>query len=343
MAGVVRARAPLRLGLAGGGTDVSPYCDRYGGNVLNVTISLFAYATIAPARGPTRLRALDLDRELAFDGEAPAEAGPLLLHAGVYRRMVREFNGGAPLAIEVVTHCEAPPGSGLGSSSAVVVAMVEAYRDYLRLPLGKYDVARLAYEIERVDLKLNGGKQDQYAATFGGFNFMEFYEHGRVIVNPLRIPEATVAELEASLVLYATGVSRDSAVIIDEQAARIEGADAGSLEATHRLKADAVEMKEHLLRGNIPAVAAVLERSWAAKKRLAHKISNDGIEHIRETGLGAGAYAGKVSGAGGGGVIMFLVDPARRPAVLKALAGMPGGVLACHLTERGSMAWRLPA
>ena len=166
----VRARVPLRLGLAGGGTDLSPYCDEYGGAVLNTTIDRYAYAFIEPsADGLVHFVAPDLEFEESFppDLDALAEAR-LVLHAGVARRMLTQFGDGRLPAIRVTSYVDAPPGSGLGSSSALVVALVEAFTAWLSAPLGPYDVARVAFEVERIDLGLAGGKQDQYAATFGG-------------------------------------------------------------------------------------------------------------------------------------------------------------------------------
>jgi len=170
----IRSRAPLRLGLAGGGTDVSPYSDEFGGAVLNATIDRYAFAFIEPSPdGHIHFIASDLESDERFPLDLDALSGAsLVLHAAVYRRMIRDFGGGRPLAVRVQTSVDAPPGSGLGSSSALVVALVEAFRALLDLPLGPYEVAHLAYEIERVDLGLSGGKQDQYAATFGGVNYI---------------------------------------------------------------------------------------------------------------------------------------------------------------------------
>jgi D-glycero-alpha-D-manno-heptose-7-phosphate kinase len=338
----IRARAPLRLGLAGGGTDVSPYCNDYGGYVLNAAISLYAYATIEPAPpGKVIFRATDLGEEIILDADPDMSLkGPLQLHRGVYRRFIREFNNGQPLDIILSTHSDAPPGSGLGSSSTVVVAMVEALQKRLKLSLDEYEIARLAFEIERRDLKLNGGRQDQYAATFGGVNFMEFYDDQKVVVNPLRVQETIMAELEASLVLYFTGVSRDSAAIIDEQTRGVENGASRSLDAMHTLKEDAVQMKQKLLRGDIRGIATLLGHSWQTKKQLSELIANPAIDRVYDIAVKAGAYSGKISGAGGGGFMMFLVDPARRPEVCRALSREGGKVQTAHFASERAIAWR---
>jgi D-glycero-alpha-D-manno-heptose-7-phosphate kinase len=337
----VRARAPLRLGLGGGGTDVSPFSSEYGGLVLNVTISKYAHVTIAP-RDDGLVEIVAADREICWNGPA-AEALPpvkgLELHTGVYNRIVKDFWRNEPLSISVTTHSEAPPGSGLGSSSTMVVALVRAFCEYLTLPLGEYDIAHLAYEIERVDLGLAGGKQDQYTAAFGGLNFMEFYGD-RVIVNPLRIKQEHRAELESSLVLFFTGVSRESANIIDEQVQNVRTGNENSVQAMHDLKAEAVHMKEAILKGDFDALALAMRKSWEAKKKMAHKISNDRINEIYNAAMNEGARAGKVSGAGGGGFMMFIVDPVKRPQVIRCLEQFSGYVSTCTFVEQGAHAWR---
>jgi D-glycero-alpha-D-manno-heptose-7-phosphate kinase len=336
----VRARVPLRLGLAGGGTDLSPYCDEYGGAVLNVTIDRYAYAFVEPAAGDRlHLVAPDLDLEETFAPDlAEIDRAHLRLHAGVLRRFLTQFQRGSVPPMRITSFVDAPPGSGLGSSSALVVALVEAFRRYFDVPLGPYDVAHMAFEIERLELQLAGGKQDHYAAAFGGINFIEFLAHDRVIVNPLRISPATMNELELSLVICFSGVSRASELIIaEQQRGLIEGK--AAVAHMHQLKADALEMKDALLRGDIPRLAATLNRSWEAKKRTASGVSTAGIDALFDTAMGAGAMGGKVSGAGGGGFMMFVVPPARRVAVIHALRQAGGTASGIHLTMDGAESW----
>ena len=338
-----RARAPLRLGLAGGGTDLSPYCDQYGGAVLNCTIARYAHAFISPATdGRVHFVARDVGVSESFDlAPAASNAARLGIHGGVYRRMMRDFNHGAMLPLTITTYVDAPPGSGLGSSSALVVALVEAFRTLLALPLGPYDVAHLAYEIERIDLRLAGGKQDQYAAAFGGANFIEFLANDRVIVNPLRVPEAFINELEASLVTCFTGVSRRSEQIIEEQQRRMGAVPDAATDSLHRLKQDAIDMKQALLRGNVPAMAAILNRSWIAKKETAAGISTELIEALFKTAMENGALAGKISGAGGGGFMMLIVPPEERLTLIAALNAAGGTAGPVHFTMRGAEGWNV--
>ena len=340
---VFRARAPLRLGLAGGGTDVSPYSDVHGGCVLNATIDLYAQAIIEPRDdGRVCFRATDRLEEVLLDAETDMpDADPLRLHRGIHRRVVRQFNGGKPLSCTLTTFADAPAGSGLGTSSTMVVAILQAYAEWLNLGLGEYELARLAFEIEREDLKMSGGKQDQYAAAFGGFNFIEFGAEGRVLVNPLRIKEWVVNELEASTVLYYTGQSRESAAIIQKQIDNTERADVRSIEAMHALKHDAVSMKEAILRGDLKGYANILGRSWVAKKQMAQGISNAMIDGVYDAALAAGALSGKISGAGGGGFMMFFVPPEHRMQLIQRLAQFEGQVMNFHFTPVGAQSWTL--
>ncbi|MDC0580249.1 dehydrogenase [Bacteroidia bacterium] len=317
---IIRSKAPLRLGLAGGGTDVSPYADLHGGSILNATINMFAYTTIIPKNdGKIHLEAQDIN---AFeDLEATTylkPTGTLALLKGVYNRMVKDFIK-KPLSFEMYTSVDAPPGSGLGSSSTLVVSIIGAFAEWCNIPLGEYDIAHLAYEIERIDLGLNGGRQDQYAATFGGFNFMEFYANDKVIVNPLRIKQKYAAELENNLVLFYMGTNRESAGIIDQQTANISKNNIDAIEATHRLKNQSVKMKEVILMGNMNAIGEVMHYGWESKKMMASGITNPEIDAIYETAMQNGATGGKISGAGGGGFFFFYCPSVSRMGLIKSL------------------------
>jgi D-glycero-alpha-D-manno-heptose-7-phosphate kinase len=248
---IIRSKAPLRFGLAGGGTDVSPFCDQHGGAVLNATIDMHAYCTIeATDNDKIAFHAADRDQYEEFPAGEPLPLDDgLILHQAVSNRIVQQFNEGQPLSFRMTTYSDAVPGSGLGSSSTLVVAMVKAFVEWLNLPLGDYDIAQLAFQIERVDANLSGGRQDQYAATFGGINFIEFYDQERVIVNPLRVKRWVINELENSFVLFYTGSSRESAKIIDEQIKNTKEKNKRSVDAMLELKTDAVAMKESLLKG----------------------------------------------------------------------------------------------
>jgi D-glycero-alpha-D-manno-heptose-7-phosphate kinase len=346
---IIRAKAPLRLGLAGGGTDIANYYNRYGGYVMNATIDMYAYCTIEPLENENiQFIAADIGKIEEYDAKEQLcgiESTALPLHIGIYNRIISDFVK-KPLSFRMTTYSDAPPGSGLGSSSTMVVAIIKAFEEWLNLPLGEYDIASLACKIEREDLNLAGGMQDQYAATFGGFNFMEFYANDRVIVNPLRLKRWIRNELEASLVLYYTGVSRESANIIKEQIQHTEKGDK-NIESMHELKTQAVFMKEALLKGNFKGFSDCLQNGWLAKKNAASSISNPFLDELYQYAIDNGAESAKISGAGGGGFMMIYCNPCRRITLINALkerhngTSMAGMVLTPSFTEIGSQAWTL--
>jgi D-glycero-alpha-D-manno-heptose-7-phosphate kinase len=340
---IVRARAPLRLGLAGGGTDVSPYCDVYGGYVLNATLDRYAYAVIKTLDEPVvRFVATDQQSEKVKAVTEPLVLnGRLDLHKAVYNHMIQHHNGGQPIPLELSTFCDAPAGSGLGSSSTLVVVMIRAFAELLNLPLDDYTIAHLAYKIERVDCGLQGGRQDQYSATFGGFNFMEFYAEDRAVINPLRIKNWIICELEASLVLFYTGVSRESAKIIADQSNNVKSGSIDAMSAMHGIKNEALVMKECLLKGDFSGIVESMRQGWESKKRSAKTVSNPHIEEIYNAAIASGAVAGKVSGAGGGGFMMFFVPTERRMDVIRTLNNFKGQVSNCHFTKHGTQAWKI--
>lgn len=332
----------MRIGLAGGGTDVSPYADLYGGAILNATVSLYAYANIElRTDGKIVIHAQDRGEEIELASTEQLEIdGTLDLAKGVYNRIVRDYVK-KPLSFTLTTYVDAPPGSGLGSSSTLVVAILGAFTEWFNLPLGEYDLAHLAYQIERQDLAMAGGRQDQYAATFGGFNFMEFYDEDKVIVNPLRIKQDYMHELEACTILYYTNTSRLSSKIIETQTKNVEDKNEKSVEAMHKLKEQAVMMKEAILMGELNRMGEILDFGWQYKKQMAKGISNPEIDNIYESAIQAGASGGKVSGAGGGGFIMFYCPGTKKHNVMRMLADMDGRTRRFNFTEAGLTTWKI--
>ncbi|MES1220296.1 MAG: dehydrogenase [Bacteroidota bacterium] len=338
---IYRSKAPLRIGLAGGGTDVSPYSDLYGGAILNATLSVYASASIEPLeQGGIIMKAIDQQQEQNFEwnNELPID-GKLDLLKGVYNRIQKDY-GINKTNFRLSTFVEAPAGSGLGTSSTLVVAIVGAFVEMLRLPLGEYEIAHYAYDIERKDLNLAGGKQDQYAATFGGINYMEFYGDN-VVVNPLRIKQQYLFELENNLLLYYTATTRESAKIIERQSKNVLNKKEDPIEAMHQLKEQAKLMKEALLKGRIHEIGEILDFGFQQKRKMAEGISNAFLDEIYETAKAAGATGGKISGAGGGGFMIFYCPGTTKYAVSKALERFNGHNFKYQFVKHGLQTWTI--
>lgn len=339
---IVRSKAPLRLGLAGGGTDVSPFSDIYGGCILNATISLYAYCDIVP-RQDGKIIFITEDRGERFESVSKRELpmdGNLDLIKAIYNRVIKDFDLPAQ-SFELHTFVDAPAGSGLGTSSTLVVAVLGAFVQWLSLPLAEYDIASLAYSIEREDLCLAGGKQDQYAATFGGFNFMEFYSDNKVIVNPLRIKDKIINELSRNIVLFYTSTSRDSAAIIERQQKNVISNNTKSIDAMQQLKKQAVLMKEALLKNDLDKIGDILNLGWEYKRQMASGISTNLFEDVYRAALEAGARGGKISGAGGGGYIFFYCPDCVRYKVIDVLNNFGGKVRRFEFTKEGLQTWQM--
>ena len=340
---IVRSKAPLRISLAGGGTDVSPYPEERGGAVLNCTIDKYAYATLAhdPA-GRTGVTVRSLDYNLSVNYEKPEDLvynGELDLVKSAIKVLSPNGAGEMPAgSLELFLHSDAPPGTGLGSSSTMCVALVGAFQRWLRQPWTAYQVAELAYRIERVELGYRGGRQDQYAAAFGGFNFIEFGRDA-TIVNPLRIPPEVLNELAYRLLLCYTGTGHYSNDIIERQQRSYQDRvpdTVAALDATKRL---AVEMKNHLVQGQLDEMGRLLDEGWQLKKKFTEGISNAQIDLFYDRARSAGALGGKLVGAGGGGYILLFCDAARRAEVARAVQGAGGRVVDFSLTSEGVQTW----
>ena len=336
----IRAKAPLRISFCGGGTDVSPYPEERGGCVLSVTIDKYAWASLSP-RSDAQIEIASLDYglrrsypngPLAFDGELDLAKGVLNHFRGI--------RGGLPSGVGVFTHSDAPPGSGLGSSSTMVVTLVGGVAQWLGVPLTHYEIAETTYKIERLDVKLSGGRQDQYAATFGGFNFIEFFAD-HTIVTPLRIPRDIVNELEYHLLLVYTGGTRISARIVDTQRARYRRGETSAVSALDRLRALATELKNLLLRGRLDDFGRLLHDAWEAKKQLAEPITNATIDTLYDAARHAGALGGKILGAGGGGHLLIYCPIEAKHAIAGQMERHGGRVVPFAFEWRGLQTWRV--
>jgi len=329
------------VSFAGGGTDVPPFPALEGGAVLSATISSFAYSTLRPRHDNlVTVQSLDyglsvnfgIDDPVVFDGELDlpkAAIARVMSHAGARRSS----------GFDLFLHTNAPPGSGLGSSSAVVVCVVGVVAEHCGLDLTSYEIAELACLLEREDLHISGGLQDQYAATFGGFNFMEF-TGDEVLVNPLRIQESTVRELEHNMLLAYTGRTRFSDHIIEDQVQRFV---AGEPEAVKGLRAQrdlAIEMKRLLLRGEVNEFGVMLGEAWRQKRRMSDRISTPLIDEAVDVALKSGALGGKVTGAGGGGYMLFCCEFERRHLVAESLIKIGLTVSEFSFSKKGVTTWR---
>lgn len=333
-----RAKAPLRISFAGGGTDVPPYPEREGGCVLNATIDSFAWGSLRSRNdGSIKLESVDLgvcleykaDDKMLLDGQLD------LVKAALTRLEAKNSQG-----FDIFLKSDAPPGSGLGSSSALMVALVGLVRELKNLPLTDYEIAQLAYAIEREDIGILGGLQDQYAATFGGFNFIEFYKD-RVIVNPLRISPDIVNELEHNLLLCYTGITRRSDRIIEDQTQRFEQGNPEALTALSEQKQLAIDMKNALLRRRLDDFGDLLHCAWQAKRRMSSKISNPVIDELYEIARKHGALGGKITGAGGGGYMLFYCCFERKHSVAEAMRKMGAAPVDFAFEARGLQTWRI--
>ena len=344
---IVRSRAPLRLGLAGGGTDLPAFSDIYGGSVLNATVNYYAHCTIKGNKDNKIIfnaTDLNISDEIKIGDEVKL-TGSLPLHRATYKKFLEKFDLKAD-SITVSSFSDVPPGSGLGSSSTLVVSIIKAFSEWFEISLGNYDIAKLAFEIERIDLSLSGGKQDQYAASFGGFNFMEFKNDGNVIINPLQIKNEIIDELTEHIILYYSGMSRSAAEIsdgiIEEQNKNVEEKLNNSLEAMKITKQISYDMKDALIKGDILRMGKLMNYSWEQKKLTAKNVSNSQLDEIFRLAIDNKAIACKLSGAGGGGFSIFLVDPLDRHEFIRYLQSYSKGfILNINFSLIGCKSWRL--
>ena len=333
----VFSKAPLRMALAGGGTDLEPYYTRYGGFVLNATIDQYAYCKIEPSR-EWCFKSIDLGIEEKHNLWNNVEYidSKLKLLINSYQYLTKDVEREP---VKITTYVEAPPGSGLGSSSALVVALIAAIAEYYNVPLGEYDMAEYAIEIERKICDLPGGKQDQFAAAFGGFNFMEFLKDGRTIVNPLRLNQKTQNMMELSTVLYYVGKPRKDSRVIENTAKGLVDSKT-VLNATHEIRNACINYKRSLLMGNFNMISELMETYWRMKLETNPHVASPEILDSYDYARKNGATAAKISGAGGGGHMVLFTEFEERHRLISALKNKEGRVVPFKFVNHGVDVWR---
>jgi D-glycero-alpha-D-manno-heptose-7-phosphate kinase len=335
------------MALAGGGTDLEPYWSKYGGVVLNGTIDQYAYCKIEPCvcnhEKCWSFKSVDLGIEERHDfystpfmqGEYVDSDLQLLVNTYQYLTAKTDRH-----PVKITTYVEAPPGSGLGSSSALVVALVSAIAEYHKIPLGEYDIAEYAVEIERNICNMPGGKQDQFAAAFGGFNFTEFLQDGRTIVNPLRLNYKTQNMMELSTVLYYVGKPREDSRVIENTAKGLVD-DEVVLNATHKIKNACIEYKRSLLTGDMKRISELMETYWRSKLETNPNVASPEILESYDYALQNGATGAKISGAGGGGHMVLFTEFENRHKLITALKDKGvGRVVPFKFVKHGVDVWR---
>jgi len=333
----IRARAPLRVSYAGGGTDVPPYPGLMGGVVLSSTIQNYAYCSITP-RSDDKISVTREDQDVRYGPETLQD-----LKGGgeveFVRAVAKRF--GTDQGFDASLRYDALPGTGLGSSSALCVSLIGAFREWKGNSMTDYDIANLAYDVERKDVGIPGGMQDQYASTFGGFNLIEFKKEAN-IVNALRIKRETLNELEYNSLLCFTGTTRRSGGILQRQIESYEHRNPEIMQALQRMKELTLQMKDFLLTGNLRNFAEMLNAEWDIKKKLDQAISTEDVEKLLHAATVNGAIGGKLLGAGGGGFLFLYCDSGKRVHVEKAVESLGAKAFPVRFDEDGLQTWRSP-
>ena len=340
----VFARAPLRISFAGGGTDLPQYSSEFGGCVVNATINKYAYTQIeVNEENFLELNSIDLNKNvtISLNDNIPAFNDCLPLHLRTYLEIIKKIKITKLPSLKISTLCEAPIGSGLGASSTIVVSMIKAFDLFFGLSLTKSEIAQLAFDIERIHCKMKGGKQDQFSASFGGFNQFDFLKNGTTKVNRVKVNEALKLNLEQSLILYFTGKSRHSHEIIASQDQNIKNKNNSAIQAMHELKNIAIKMKDFLESGNLNAIINSLNHGWEIKQKTGDLISTHEINEILSSIKDKGALSAKISGAGGGGFILFYVPLIKKEIVKKSLSTFGGMFSNCLFTDSGAQSWKI--
>jgi D-glycero-alpha-D-manno-heptose-7-phosphate kinase len=313
---VLIVRSPVRISFAGGGTDLPAYYEQFGGAVLSTAINKYFY-TILAKRTDGRVQVISSDLRVFETWQNIAgmdlQGSGLAIPLAVLKDLKCEISVNLFLASEI------PPGTGLGSSASVCVNILKTLSSYLRIPLSKHDLAERAFHIARDGLGHYIGKQDEYAAAFGGLNFIMFHRDGTTEVQPLNLDAEVVQQLESNLLLAFTGSAHHSWTILKEQenSTRTQGS---AVEALKDVRSLAERMRRTLEQGDLHSFGTLMDEAWQSKKRVSNKISNPRIDYLYGLARSSGALGGKITGAGGGGFLLLYCEPEHRETVRSALA-----------------------
>jgi D-glycero-alpha-D-manno-heptose-7-phosphate kinase len=336
----------MRISFGGGGTEIPPYVDQFGGITVSTSVGVYARCCIESKKSDgIEFNSDDMgvneviQKKVLFDTQAPEADKSLKLSIACLRFLESQYEFKVVDGLRITTGSDAPQGSGLGASSVLTISIIKAIDEFFELNLTKSDVVSAAFEIERNILNLSGGKQDHYAATFGGLNYIVYHPNNTASVERIEIEPSAKLELESSLIALYTGTSRESAHIIENQQALIEKKDNTTITSLHKIAEIAKLMRISILKGDIIELGNLLDQSWQLKKTTSSLISNESIDSLYSEAIQLGAYGGKIAGAGGGGFMILLVPPEKRSFILSKMTNSQKNYLPINLTNQGAESW----
>jgi len=306
----------VRISFGGGGTDLPAYYEQFGGSVLSVAINKYFY-TILTDRPDGRIQVISSDLRVFETWHDIANANLRGSSLEIPLAVLKEMN--CDIAVDLFLASEIPPGTGLGSSASVCVNILKTLSTYLQQPISKYDLAERSFHIARHLLGKHVGKQDEYAAAFGGLNFISFHPDGSSLVEPIYLNPAVLTELQRNLMLFFTGSAHHSWSILQEQESATRNQTGGALEALHEVKALGIRMRSALQQGDLREIGTLLHEGWQAKRRISTKISTPHIDELYSLARKHGALGGKITGAGGGGFLLLYCEPDLQSDVREAM------------------------
>lgn len=334
---IIRSKAPFRISFGGGGTDMPPFCTEHGGCVINITIDLHIFISLKP-RNDKKIRVIskEYNKEIVFNvGDKNYDEGYELFKGVINVLNIRE-------GFDISYFSELPAGSGMGGSSALTVALIGAFNEYFSLGLSKHIIAQKAYNIERIELNQKGGYQDQFASSYGGFNFMKFNKD--VEVMPIKTTDEMINELQYRLILCFVGGSHFSSIIQEEVIEGYEIEKKTFLETMEDLKFVAYGMREIIESKELNRLnkfGELLHQGWLAKKSLSSKISNKNIENFYLTSRKFGVIGGKLLGAGGGGHLLLFCEPDKKFQIIQEMEKIGGKIVRFHYNPKGLETWKI--